>query len=280
MADFLLSYFTRASWIDKGTIKLTRIKDPSEDFDQHGRSIYLSHQSCWTIARKHQIIQESMEGIMEGVIESPCNVVLYKQQVMRLNQYYDNYYYGIHILDQDGTVKVGRGMNLSEDEYHVLLSNILARFAGEGSKSSGKKNQKMGSVLEKKKKISKPSSTQKTNNHHQPQGKTRKPIKKRSYEVEDSQATVTKKQAYEVEDSQKQAYEVEDSQKQAYEVEDSQDTDEEGEVLQKMKMKKLEIMKPNLQRKIPSLLLGLLRNKLMKWKTVRSTQMRRVKYCL
>ena len=151
MSAFLLSNVTKAVWLERGAIQLTRIKDEDEDFNQDGRSIYLFHQSCWAIVRKYQLIQESMSGVKEGEIESPCNIVLHKQQVIRLSEYHGQYYYGLHILDNEGHVKIGRGMNLTEDEYQELVNKLMIRFV-EKEKKKDNQNISTSVVISRKKK--------------------------------------------------------------------------------------------------------------------------------
>ena len=127
MSEFLLSDFTQATWLDKGGVQLNRIKEEDEVFEG-GYRIYVSHQTCKNIVYKHQVIQDTMAAIMDGSVESPCNVVLYKQQVMRLSHFMEEFYYGIHTLDSNGKVKIGKGMNLSGLEYEELLAKLMLRF--------------------------------------------------------------------------------------------------------------------------------------------------------
>ena len=85
-SEFLLSDFTQATWLDKGGVQLIRIREEDDAFEG-GYRIYVPHQTCKNIVYKQQVIQDTMAGVMNEVVESPCNVVLYKQQVMRLSHF-------------------------------------------------------------------------------------------------------------------------------------------------------------------------------------------------
>lgn len=123
VTSFELSEVTQGVWLDKGEIQLRRIKDIGDDFDA-GYKIYISVNSVRVIREKRDEIQETVLSIMKGDIESPYNIHLYKQQVLRLSHFYDNFYFGLHMLDSNGKVKIGKGMNLTEEEYEKLLKNV------------------------------------------------------------------------------------------------------------------------------------------------------------
>ena len=127
MTSFSLSDFTQVTWLDKGGIQLSRIKEDGENFEQ-GYKIFLPYQSCKALVRKRNDIHKYMDGIVSQLISSPCNIVLHKSQVMRLSEFYEDHYYGIHTLDTNGGVKIGKGMNLTEGEYEELLSKLILRF--------------------------------------------------------------------------------------------------------------------------------------------------------
>jgi len=125
---FLLSDFTQALWLDKGGMQLSKIREQGDNFDR-GYRIYLTPQSCRFIATKWELILDTMIGIMDGLIDSPCNIGLYRSQVVRLSHFYDEIYYGIHTLDVHGQPRVGKGMNLIEEENRSLTMQLIERYA-------------------------------------------------------------------------------------------------------------------------------------------------------
>ena len=127
MAEFLLSDFTQGRWLDKGGLQLSRIKEEDGDFDR-GYKVYLAYHSGKALVKKRENIQKCMEEIKGHLIPTPCNITLHNSQVMRLSEFFEDYYYGIHTLDGEGKVRIGRGMNLTEAEYEELLNKLVLHF--------------------------------------------------------------------------------------------------------------------------------------------------------
>lgn len=146
-SDFLLSSFTQAVWLEKGGVQLTRIKSEEEDFDG-GYRIFVPYQTCRAIVCKQKLIIDTMAAIKDGIVESPCNINLYKQQVLRLSEFMDYFYFGIHSLGSNDRPRIGKGMNLSEIEFEELLTKLTTRFALQQEEKTKKKKQKYGEEVE------------------------------------------------------------------------------------------------------------------------------------
>lgn len=128
-SDFLLSPFTQAVWLGKGAIVLNRIKDEDDDFHR-GYHIIVPYQAVKAVVEKRELIQTSMLALMEGLTTGPTDIALYKNQVLRICEFYDEFYLGFHKLDTNtGKVMIGKGMNLTEEEYAVLLDKLMKRFS-------------------------------------------------------------------------------------------------------------------------------------------------------
>jgi hypothetical protein len=126
--SFLLSSKTEAVWLSKGGLQLRRVKDEEEDFDA-GYKIYVPYPSLKSIISKKEAIQESAQQVSDSEVEGPLNITLHKRQVMRLSLFYEELYYGIHQMEEDGRrVRIGLGMNLSEPEFLVLVKKLEHRF--------------------------------------------------------------------------------------------------------------------------------------------------------
>lgn len=138
--SFSLSDFTEGVWLDKGGVQLRRIKDIGENFDS-GYKVYIPSTSLKAIIDRQDVIQDGVASIIDGTIESPHNIPLHKRQVMRLSYFYEHFYYGIHVLDVDEKVRIGKGMNLTEEEYQTLLEHVTQKINTDGEK---KRNEEHG----------------------------------------------------------------------------------------------------------------------------------------
>jgi hypothetical protein len=132
---FLLSDFTEGVWLAKGGLQLRRIKEEEDDFDS-GYKIYVPYQSLRAIVSKRETIKDSANDVAQMLVESPMNIVLYKRQVLRLSLFYEELYYGLHVLEGDGRIAIGMGMNLSEIEYSKLLEKLLEKFQSTSTSTS------------------------------------------------------------------------------------------------------------------------------------------------
>jgi hypothetical protein len=114
---------------DKGSIQLSRVKDIGEDFSR-GYKIYVGFQALKALWTKRDIIQETMLAVTKGEVDSPHNIPLHNSQVVRISHFYDKIYYGLHQVDElSGVPKVGKGMNLSEEEFELLLEYVEERVS-------------------------------------------------------------------------------------------------------------------------------------------------------
>ena len=126
---FTLSKTTVGTWLTKGKLLLTRRR-----FDVRGKKVeseyrvYVSAESVHLILGKVDDIHSTAAAIMDGKTLNPANIYLFHCQAIHLSKFDNRMYYGIHMIDEDGDVVVGTGLNLSLEEFEGLVEAIKIRY--------------------------------------------------------------------------------------------------------------------------------------------------------
>jgi hypothetical protein len=123
MGSIQLSHFTKADFMDKDSIQLSRVCNIGDDFSK-GYRIFISYNALKAFMVKRQDIEETMSAITKGKLDSPQIITLDDSHLLRLSFFYGDIYYGFQYLDMTNQPNMRSGnncINLTEGEYKSFV---------------------------------------------------------------------------------------------------------------------------------------------------------------
>lgn len=138
-----LSDNTTAKWLSGGSIKLIRKKFDILGREKESYKVYVKARTYLTILERHREVERAMEKLVEEGTSMMASVPLHGNFIIQLSLFQTDVgkvdrhpYYGIHLIDDEGEIVVGKGMNLTREEYLAFI-RMLRRWRGDGNSEDG-----------------------------------------------------------------------------------------------------------------------------------------------
>lgn len=134
--SWALSDVTKAKWMSGGTLRLDRRKpDVFGRVRGSGYKVYIKPATYLAILEKSDEILTSMRDLAEEADPQPTSIHLHGNSIIQLSYFQKDSnvaemfpYYGIHMLDEEGCIIVGAGINLTQSEFDQflhILKNVM-----------------------------------------------------------------------------------------------------------------------------------------------------------
>ena len=128
-----LSDITKLTWMSGGNIRLIRKKmDMLGRTRGYGYKVYIKPATYLAILDKSGEIDSRMRSLSEEENPKPSNILLHGSTILQVSLFQKDVsvpelypYYGIHLLDSDGDIVAGAGINLTQEEYVNFLTMLM-----------------------------------------------------------------------------------------------------------------------------------------------------------
>lgn len=129
-----LSDTVKAKWMSGGTIRLDRRKaDILGRVRGNGYKVYIKPATYLAILDKSEEIINSMRDLAEELDPQPTNIHLHGNAILQISYFQKDSnvaelfpYYGIHMVDEEGCIIVGAGINLTQSEFDKFLEVLTS----------------------------------------------------------------------------------------------------------------------------------------------------------
>lgn len=129
-STYHLSDITSAKWMMGGKCRISKKKfflDENGDEGSYFYKIWTKLKTCQAVLSKQNAVTSAMNDVMAETKKSPFNIQLYDNRVVRISKLYGKLYIGLHILDEEGEVEVGQGINFSSAEFDNFCKMMSER---------------------------------------------------------------------------------------------------------------------------------------------------------
>lgn len=123
-----LSENTFAKWTSEGSVQLNRKKrDRTGRLLSSIRKVYVKPITLPIILQKEKAVQSKLLEVQKG-IQDEVNIGLHDNHVVHISKLYDNFYIGLHWLDEEDQILAGPGMNMTPQEWKNFIHMLKERY--------------------------------------------------------------------------------------------------------------------------------------------------------